>query len=1070
MVVDPPSMTQSRLVARAREMTQTHIAHMLAVAASASAAFAPQTVQRPSRAAVCRAPPVFAQMVSAPEVYTAYYESLPSMQKNLEKTPAPVATGAMAGVVGAAGALGYLLTPSRRIAVNVVGGAITGSVGLLARKRIAQERKEAAGPAVAKMLSGGLQSVTAEDLASVASEYGVGKKQFQSQLSQLYAVFLGACLSSPQVVSSELGEVKKLGELLGLSRAELGSAVFQAGRQLYSRHRAYLEEDEPNDSKLLLDKYIFLAERVLSEDESEEGYRYESMRCQKLFSLGAAEWASKAEAAAVPFYEKALEKVSAGQPVVAAQLAQIRSTFGVGDGTAVEMHEAAYVELARGLLQPDGAAKFDDAARAKLSEAQALLALEADVAERLAQSLTSPLYSASVEAALAQLGGEGTTVDAAATAALSGVLSVRQQELMLPADAADALQREALRTLASAKLAEAATFLRAQNVPEAVAKARALVAYCGAMGGAMGAVGTVEGGAEAEAALFASLGGAAGCKDSELLSLYRLVLLDALNGANGLADEAEASLLPSLQGVLGLSKAEADGVYLAASSPLYRKAVREAVEAGDLGDAKKAALDVTLASINLPEATAAKMTVEVYVDELKKCAGEGKIIDEAQSAQLASLRAFLGLELPQVADAHEDLCGGTYADSVKQVMGVSGNIPDEYFEGLTKLRERLALTEEVTDRIYAQVATAKVKALGDKAVEALETKAKADQAAQKKNAGEQDADGGSASGLEGAALVGEISNLLEFASGARLLSDDGATCAATLRGQVEDRVVKELYRQYLVEGFSGGQPELQAKLFGGMGKLAAVLGLNAQEAQLVQNELGSLIYRQYLGKALQSNGPLGAQDEAFLSNVKDTLMLEADKCDETIKEMKCGRVGMLVENLFSSQVGRGIDAAEITAMRDTAELYELDLVDDVGVLPPRLEKMFSVELSDLLEKGELAPGDGDGAAALEEMCASMHISEEKAAAILVETIKKTVNGGVQQASALYRQDRNDEMVAELERVVKYARVQAIEVELPTVSSATRQEMLMLFQASLGGADPEKLELLKETMSLTGVAA
>ena len=82
--------------------------------------------------------------------------------------------------------------------------------------------------------------------------------------------------------------------------------------------------------------------------------------------------------------------------------------------------------------------------------------------------------------------------------------------------------------------------------------------------------------------------------------------------------------------------------------------------------------------------------------------------------------------------------------------------------------------------------------------------------------------------------------------------------------------------------------------------------------------------------------------DSGLRQLAFTLMLEADKCDETIKEMKCGRVGMLVENLFSSQVGRGIDAAEITAMRDTAELYELDLVDDVGVLPPRLEKMFSV--------------------------------------------------------------------------------------------------------------------------------
>ncbi len=42
---------------------------------------------------------------------------------------------------------------------------------------------------------------------------------------------------------------------------------------MYSRHRAYLEEDGANDSKALLSKLIFIAERLLSTDDSEEGYR-----------------------------------------------------------------------------------------------------------------------------------------------------------------------------------------------------------------------------------------------------------------------------------------------------------------------------------------------------------------------------------------------------------------------------------------------------------------------------------------------------------------------------------------------------------------------------------------------------------------------------------------------------------------------------------------------------------------------------------------------------------------------------------------------------------------------------
>ena len=156
-------------------------------------------------------------------------------------------------------------------------------------------------------------------------------------------------------------------------------------RSLYSRHRAYLEEEEPNDSKLLLNKYIFLAERVLAQDESEEGYRYESMRAQKLFKLSKVEWAAKAEDVAVPFYDKVLDKIAAGQPIPKVQLTQIRANFGVSDARAEDMHAKTYEAVARGLLQPElgAAAKLDAAAQAKLAEAMAQL----QALERLRKNL-----------------------------------------------------------------------------------------------------------------------------------------------------------------------------------------------------------------------------------------------------------------------------------------------------------------------------------------------------------------------------------------------------------------------------------------------------------------------------------------------------------------------------------------------------------------------------------------------------------------------------------------------------------------------------------------------------------
>ena len=148
-------------------------------------------------------------------------------------------------------------------------------------------------------------------------------------------------------------------------------------------------------------------------------------------------------------------------------------------------------------------------------------------------------------------------------------------------------------------------------------------------------------------------------------------------------------------------------------------------------------------------------------------------VAHTHGAALAELRGFLGLELEQVAAVHEAAFGETYGDSVKQVLGVSGAIPGEYFDGLERLRTRLGLSEEAADKQYAKVARTKVKAFGERAVEQLETKAKA----QRK---EGDDKGGE---VMGASLTSEMLALVEYAQGARLLkTTDGGQVQGAAQG------------------------------------------------------------------------------------------------------------------------------------------------------------------------------------------------------------------------------------------------------------------------------------------------
>jgi hypothetical protein len=68
----------------------------------------------------------------------------------------------------------------------------------------------------------------------------------------------------------------------------------------------------------------------------------------------------------------------------------------------------------------------------------------------------------------------------------------------------------------------------------------------------------------------------------------------------------------------------------------------------------------------------------------------------SQSAELNQLRDFLDLSVGQVYAPHKASFTPAYRKSIKEVMDTDGPIPDEYWEGLDKLRERLVLSPEVS--------------------------------------------------------------------------------------------------------------------------------------------------------------------------------------------------------------------------------------------------------------------------------------------------------------------------------------------------------------------------------------
>jgi len=191
------------------------------------------------------------------------------------------------------------------------------------------------------------------------------------------------------------------------------------------------------------------------------------------------------------------------------------------------------------------------------------------------------------------------------------------------------------------------------------------------------------------------------------------------------------------------------------------------------------------------------------------------------------------------------------------------------------------------------------------------------------------------------------------------------------------------------------------------------------------------------------------------------------RCDELVRDQQLNHVSLLVESMFEKAQ---VLAEDVREMRDAADMYEIDLKDDLQISVGKLERLFICELEHAVDACELKAND---LSTLQELCEALHISEGRAAKMLQETVMKRVSGGVLQAAALLRQDAHTSAVEELERVLKFSQLALVQAEVPSVTKAERSELYMLYQAAVlgpGGARADqqrRLEILGKVLSLSG---
>jgi hypothetical protein len=153
-------------------------------------------------------------------------------------------------------------------------------------------------------------------------------------------------------------------------------------------------EDEYNPARRAIDKFLFLADRLISVCDTEEAYEYEMQRIRKIFDLDAAEVKSRCAAVARPFYASALSAaVAKADTLKPSALQSAQRTLGISEAMRESMHLEVYRQQAEALIE---GSKLAEGGVDKLAKLGYVLSLSEEQQRQELEAVTVPVYELAV--------------------------------------------------------------------------------------------------------------------------------------------------------------------------------------------------------------------------------------------------------------------------------------------------------------------------------------------------------------------------------------------------------------------------------------------------------------------------------------------------------------------------------------------------------------------------------------------------------------------------------------------------------------------------------------------------
>ncbi len=355
-----------------------------------------------------------------------------------------------------AGVIGMVAGMPGGAVVSCLGAGLGSALGAVMRTQLLEECKAGASLSLAKLLEEhGPMQMTASEVSTVLAPYRLTDSERMGVVCSLYSRYLFSMCSQVETKPSELKELQSLCEILDLEGLLLGEAHYDACSRLFKNKILFASPDELNGgsdiNRRCISKFLFLTQRTLTIQDTEEAAIYEMSRMRKILDITEDEQAYRVNEVSRPLYEKAVATALSKLGLVpAASLKKAADTLGLPEANAQAVHfNIIYQEIARVTKGSDGGnhlgqrnqpLSISPDSKERLKQLAQLFSIPFSHIESALQKYTVPVFEEKMEEELRTLMGVIENGGNAVKAAMhfQQVMAAMSVNLNLPGGRAEA--------------------------------------------------------------------------------------------------------------------------------------------------------------------------------------------------------------------------------------------------------------------------------------------------------------------------------------------------------------------------------------------------------------------------------------------------------------------------------------------------------------------------------------------------------------------------------------------------------------------------------------------------------